>query len=162
MRDDLFMGKTPKHVIIGMVETEAYHGNSAKNPYNFKHFNVSKIGLYKDGMPYPCPVLKPDFTKKLFGETFLCFLKSLGAINSNIVPAIKLDEYSQGYTLYSFDMSPDQSQSVVPASMLKMSSNIRLEMKFGEALAKNVTLIVYAVFENLMEISKDRRVKVTF
>jgi hypothetical protein len=162
MRDDLFMGKTPKHVIIGMVETDAYHGNSAKNPFNFKHFDVSEIGLYKDGMPYPCPVMKPDFGKSRFGETFLCFLKSLGAVNSNIVPAIKKDEYSSGYTLFSFDMSPDQSQSVVPASMLKMSSNIRLEMKFKNALPKNVTLIVYAVFENLMEISKDRRVKVTF
>jgi hypothetical protein len=113
-------------------------------------------------MPYRCPVLKPDFTKKQFGETFLCFLKSLGAVNSNIVPSIKSEEYSQGYTLVSFDMSPDQSQSVVPASMLKMSSNIRLEMKFSEALAKNVTLIVYAIFENLMVISKDIRIKVTF
>ena len=162
MRDDLFMGKTPKHVIIGMVETDAYHGNIAKNPFNFQHFNISEIGLYKDGMPYPCPVLKQDFTNKKYSETYLCFLKSLGAVNSNIVPSITCDEYAKGYTLFSFDMSPDQSQSVIPASMLKMSSNIRLEMKFKEALAKNVTLIVFAIFENLMEISKDRRVKVTF
>jgi hypothetical protein len=162
MRDDLFMGKTPKHIIIGMVETKAYHGNPMLNPFNFKNFNVSEIGLYKDGMPYPCPVMRMDFKNKGFAEAYHNFMKSIGAAYSNNVPPIKKDEYGEGFTLFSYDMSPDQSQSVVPATMLKMSSNIRLEMKFNSALTENVTLIVYAVFENLMEITKDKRVKVSF
>jgi hypothetical protein len=162
MRDDLFMGKTPKHIIIGMVETKAYHGDREKNPFNFKHFNISEIGLYKDGMPYPCPVMKMDFANNKFTEAFHNYLKSLGADNSNKVPPVKKDDYKDGFTVFSYDMSPDQSQSIVPASMLRTSSNIRLEMKFSSPLTENVTLIVLAVFENLMEISKDRRVKVTF
>jgi hypothetical protein len=162
MRDDLFMGRTPKHIMIGMVETRAYHGDPTKNPYRFQHFNISEIGLYKDGMPYPCPVLRMDMANGKWSEAFHTFYKSLGFDNSFHVPAIKKSDYGKGYTLFSYDMSPDQSQTTVPASMLRTSSNIRLEMKFSSALAENVTLIVYAVFENLMEISKDRRVRVTY
>ena len=50
MRDDLFMGRIPKHLVIGLVLTSAYHGKSDENPFNFQHFDVCEIGLYKDSM----------------------------------------------------------------------------------------------------------------
>ena len=33
-----FGGALPKSLIIGFVETEAFHGSYKKNPWNFKHF----------------------------------------------------------------------------------------------------------------------------
>lgn len=162
VRDDLFLGKMPKHIIIGMVETTAYHGDSKKNPFNFQHFNINEIGLYKDGMPYPCPVTKMDFTNNMYAEVYHNFMKSLGSAYANNVPTINKDEFKSGFTLFSYDMSPDQSGSVQAASMLNMNSNIRLELKFNTVLPSNVTLLVYAEFENVMEISKDRNVTVDF
>jgi hypothetical protein len=162
MRDDLFMGKTPKHIILAMVETKAYQGDPTKNPFNFRHFNVSEVALYKDGMPYPCPNIKTDFQNNVFKEAYHMFSKSLGAAYSSFALPINMDEYAHGYTLFSYDMSPDQSQTIVPATMMGLNSNIRLEMKFSAPLPENVTLIVYAKFENLMEISKGRGVRVVF
>ena len=158
MRDDLFLGKMPKRIILGMVETAAYHGNATLNPFNFQHFNVGEITLYKDGMPYPCPSMRMDFENQKYAEAYHNFMKSLGAAYSNKVPPVKKEEFGAGFFIVVYDMSPDQSGSVQSASMLSMNSNVRLEMKFAKALPKNVTLLVYAEYENAMEITKDRQV----
>ena len=162
MRDDLFLGRMPRKIIIGMVDTEAYHGNGQKNPFNFQHFKVSEIGLYKDGMPYPYPIIKTDFPNQLYAEAYHNFMKSLGAAYTNKVTTIDKTDFGSGFTLFSYNTSPDQLGSISPASLLKMSSNLRLEIKFSEALPKNVTLLVYYETMNLMEVHKDRRVAINF
>ena len=162
MRDNLFMGKVPKRIIVGMVDTTAYHGAGDKNPFNFQHFNLNEIALYKDGMPYPTPILKMDFERKIYAEAYHNFMKALGAAYSNNVPIVKREEFASGFALYCYNMTPDQSDTASSASVFNMNSNIRLEMKFSKPLDKNVTLLVYGVFENFMEISKDRRVTVSF
>jgi hypothetical protein len=162
MRDDLFLGKIPRRIIIGMVETEAYHGKNDKNPFNFQDFGLSEIAMYKDGIPYPRPVLKLDIENGQCAEAYHNFMTSLnGAYNRN-VPILTMSEFKKGFTLFSFDMSPDQLGSTHPGSMLSMNSNIRLEMKFKTPTAKNITLLVYSEIEHLMEIHRDRRVSVDF
>jgi hypothetical protein len=124
---------------------------------------LSEIALYKDGMPYPCSPIYADFEKKKFSELYHAFLKSNGAAYvKNFAPVVTLSEYGAGYTLLSFDMSPDQTGSMHPATLLNMNANVRLEMKFKNALPENVTLLIYSEMENLMEIHRDRRVTVNF
>jgi hypothetical protein len=104
-----------------------------------------------------------DFEKKKFAELYHAFLKSNGAAYvKNFAPVVTLSEYGAGYTLFSFDMSPDQTGSMHPATLLNMNANVRLEMKFKNALPENVTLLIYSEMENLMEIHRDRRVTVNF
>jgi hypothetical protein len=80
----------------------------------------------------------------------------------SFAPTVTLAEYGAGFTLLSFDMSPDQTGSMHPATLLNMNANVRLEMKFKKALPENVTLLIYSEMENLMEIHRDRRVTVNF
>jgi hypothetical protein len=162
MRDDLFLGRLPRKVVIMMVDTAAYHGNAEKNPFNFHHFKVSEIGLYKDGMPYPYPATKMDFDNHVYSEAYHNLMKANRTAYTNKAITIDMADFANGYSIFSFDMSPDQLGSISPASLLKINSNIRLEMKFKEALPKNVTLLVYYETVNLMEIQKDRRVTVHF
>lgn len=162
MRDDLFMGRMPQRVIIGMVETEAYHGHKEKNPFNFQDFGLVEICLYKDGIPYPRPPLKLDFAANKCAEAYHNFMSSLGGAYSEHVVTVTKDDYTDGYFLVSYDMSPDQLGSVHPGNLLNMNSNIRLEMKFKEAVKQNITLLVYSETEHLMEIHRDRKVTVEF
>ncbi len=114
-------------------------------------------------MPYPCAPLYMDFEKKKWTEAYHSFMKSIGAAyTKNFAPPVTLVEYGNGYTLFCFDMSPDQTGSMHPATLLNMNANVRLEMKFKQPLPENVTLLVYSEIENLMEIHRDRRVTVTF
>lgn len=162
MRDDLFLGKIPRRIVIGMVETDSYHGKSDKNPFNFQHFGLIEIGLYKDGMPFPRPLLKLDIEKNECAEAYHNFMTSLNASYTRNVPYLSLSDFKNGYTLFSYDMSPDQLGSSHPKGMLNMNSNIRLEMKFKKGLDKNITLLVYSEHDHLMEIHRDRRVTVDF
>jgi hypothetical protein len=162
MRDDLFLGKMPRRIVVGMVETDAYHGKKDKNPFNFQDFGLIEIAMYKDGIPYPRPVLKLDMATSECAEAYHNFMSSLNGAYSRNVPMLTLADYKKGFTLFSFDMSPDQMGSIHPGSLLNMNSNIRLEMKFKTALRKNVTLLVYSEIEHLMEIHRDRRVSIDF
>jgi hypothetical protein len=160
MRDDLFLGKIPRRIVIGMVDTEAYHGQPNKNPFNFQDFGLTEIALYKDGMPYPRPMIKLDTSKDQIAEAYHNFMSSLNAAYSRAVPDITIEQYQKGFTVFSYDMSPDQMGSLHPGTMLNMNSNIRLEMKFKAPLTKNITLLVYSEMEQLMEIHRDRRVTI--
>ena len=162
MRDDLFMGKMPLKVIIGMVDTEAYHGSRTRNPFNFQHFGLTEIGLHKDGIPYPKPVLKIDFAMGKSAEAYHNFMCALGGAYSEHVTTVTLTDYVNGFWLFCYYMSPDQLGSTHPGSLLNMNSNVRLEMKFKQPVMRNITLLVYSEMEHLMEIHRDRKVTVDF
>ena len=49
IEDHLFQGQLPKRVFIGMISNEAFNGSYDTNPFNFTHFNLSKLGVTCDG-----------------------------------------------------------------------------------------------------------------
>jgi len=51
--DNLFLGLIPKRLVCVMVDTEAYNGTYGSNPYNFKHHNLTQVGVYVDGEQIP-------------------------------------------------------------------------------------------------------------
>ena len=65
-------------------------------------------------------------------------------------------DYSNGYTLYAFDLTPDLAKG--GHFKLLRQGNVRLELKFGAALAETANVIVYAEFENIIEIDKQRNI----
>ena len=162
MRDNLFLGRLPRKVVLCMVETEAYQGARNKNPYNFQHFGLTEVCMYKDGVPFPRPRIRMDVAAHECADAYHHFMASLDGAYSKWGPNITLEEYKNGYFFISYNMSPDQLGSVHPGSLHNANSNIRLEMKFKAALPQNVTLIVYSEEEHLMEINRDRRVTVNF
>src|SRR5277367_6830793 len=52
-REQLFYGRIPKILVLAMVDNDAASGLYAKNPFNFKHFNVKHLDLRIDGQS-PC------------------------------------------------------------------------------------------------------------
>jgi hypothetical protein len=161
LRDNVFLGRLPRHIMFSMVETEAFQGRRDKNPFNFQHFGLTEICLYKDGTPYPRPPIRLDIENGQCAEAYHHFMTSVNAAYTRWIPGkLTLHEYMNGYTLFSYDMSPDQLGSIHPGSIHGATSNIRLEMKFKRPLEKNVTLLIYSEEEFLMEIRKDRTVTV--
>ena len=70
------------------------------------------------------------------------------------------DGYPNGYTMYVINLSPGEPDSM--AYDLTQRGNVRLEMKFRTALANTVTAIVYAEFQDQLEIDRDRNVIAEF
>lgn len=163
VKENLFQGKIPNKVILGMVLTEAYHGKTDRNPFNFQHFGLTDVCMYMNGAPYPRPAIKLDAEEGKIAEAYHYFMTSINAAYSRVVPDITMEDYQNGYFLISYNMAPDQFiGSAHPANLLKAHSNIRLEMKFKKPLKENVTLLVYYEYTHVAEVTKPRQVHVEF
>ena len=51
--DNIFLGRIPKRIVLGFVDTEAFNGSYTSNPFNFKHHNLAQVGVYVDGEQIP-------------------------------------------------------------------------------------------------------------
>ena len=59
--DDIYQGKIPNRLILGMVSADAYAGDLTKNPFNFKHYNFDFMCLYVNGQRYHQKPYNPNF-----------------------------------------------------------------------------------------------------
>ena len=157
--DNLFLGRIPKRLALVLVDTEAFNGTYASNPYNFKHHNLTQVDVYVDGEQIP---RKPLFLKfsEAGGQNFIAGFQSLfsgtGKLSQDAGNQIDRSDYGSGYTAFCFDLSPDHCSG--DHFELTKQGNLRTELHFGQALANTVNLIIYAEFQNVIEIDASRNV----
>jgi len=69
---------------------------------------------------------------------------------------ISREDYSGGYTLYAFDLTPDLAEE--GHFNLTKDGSVRLDLKFAVGLPNTINVIAYAEFENVIEIDRNRNV----
>ena len=157
--DNIFLGRIPKRIVLGLVDTEAFNGTYASNPFNFKHHNLTQVGVYVDGEQIP---RKPLFLKfdAAGGQNYIAGFQSLftgsGKLTQDTGNQITRSDYSSGYTLFCFDLTPDHC----PGDHFELikPGNLRVELHFAQPLANTVNLVIYAEFESVIEIDSNRNV----
>ena len=109
--DNAILGQLPKRVIIGFVDNKAFNENRQLNPFNFQHFNINYLSLYVDGVQIPSKPLQPRFTgnNSAFIEAFQTLYSGTGIHFLNERLGVNRSNYSQGYFLTGFDLTPDLS-----------------------------------------------------
>ena len=70
---------------------------------------------------------------------------------------IDIEDYKSGYCLWGFDFTPDQGADQGHLHPMK-SGNLRIELQLTKSLPGTVNVIVYAEFDNLIEINGLREV----
>ncbi|KYN02052.1 PREDICTED: uncharacterized protein F54H12.2-like [Cyphomyrmex costatus] len=161
--DNVILGQIPKRLIIGFVDNRAFNGNRMLNPFNFHHYKINFLSLYVDGTQIPSKPLQPDFTKeKLYMEAYHTFFSGTGIHFLNEGNAIFRRNYPNGYCLFAFDLTPDLSANDTTHWNLMKHGNIRIEVRFEEALENTINCIIYAEYDNFMEIDASRQVIVDY
>ena len=155
-KENLFLGQLPKRVFVGLVDNDAYNGVVTKNPFNFKHQNIDFIAMYMDGQQIPAKPLQPNFGRGRYIRSYLGLFTGSGKIFQDEGNDIDRNEYGNGYTLFGFDLTPDLSEA--GHFHLIKHGNLRLEIHFSQALAETINVIVYAEFDNVLEIDRSRNV----
>ena len=61
-------------------------------------------------------------------------------------------EYDKGYTLYGFNLATDHNQIFE----VSKRGSVRIYLKFDVALAHAINVIVYAEYENVIQIASSR------
>ncbi|KAH9632615.1 hypothetical protein HF086_001858 [Spodoptera exigua] len=76
--------------------------------------------------------------------------------------AISREQYAKGYCLLAFDLTPDLSANSSAHWNLIKHGSVRLEVRFEYSLIQTINCIVYAEFDNIIEIDKNRNVTVDY
>ncbi|XP_053873628.1 uncharacterized protein F54H12.2-like [Malaclemys terrapin pileata] len=155
-QENLFLGQLPKMLVLGFVDNDAFSGSYAKNPFHFKHYDINFVALYVDGEEIPTKPLQPDFEAGCCVREYMNLVQTAGKYMKDRSLLIDHEEFAQGYTLFAFDLSPDQ-ECADHYSLIK-TGNLRAEVRFGKALTVTINMIVYGVFDNVIEINQRRNV----
>ena len=154
--ENLFFGSLPSKIFIGFVNTASFHGDAKKNPFYFENFNINFLSIYKNGVQMPARPYQPDFENKQVLRSYFSLFKASNTFFQNKSVNITLDDYQDGYTLWGFDLTADKCSEDYYHS--PETGNIKLELRFAEALNTNVTAIIYADFNCILQITKNREV----
>ena len=160
-RDNIVLGQLPTHVMVGLVDSEAESGKALLNPFNFQHFNLNYLSLQVGSEQIPSTPLQPDFKEGLYIREYQQLLESIGFWHSDKGVNFSREDYPKGYTLYGFNLTPNKQQCSEAFNLLKQG-NLQLNMKFAEKTPKTITVILYLVYQNMMEIDHARNVLFDF
>ena len=172
-QDQLFTNRVPVRVIVGLLHNDAFNGHARRSPFCFQKFGLTVIRMTINGEEYPyknaLELVHNDGSKDMHGYRHL--LEATAAYQrgepSVLLPdmwgqtAPKLNHHngsviypSGNVTLFTFNFTPD---GLPDASTFHppQSGNVRLQFKLNASPGHAVTIMLYAKFENVMEIDQN-------
>jgi hypothetical protein len=155
-QESLFTGQIPTRLVIGCVDNDSFNGSYTKNPFNFKHMNLSQIKVFLDGQQQSVKPLEINFTNGQYINAYASLFMGTGKWMRDEGNQIAREDFAGGYALYAFDLTPDLAEGG-HYNLIK-SGNIRVDLKFAQALASTINVIAFAEFENILEIDRSRNV----
>jgi len=159
VKDNIFHGQVPRKLVIGLVDSDAYNGAFKKNAFNFKHHSLTSLGVFVNGEPMPGKAMETKFTQaggQQYINAYLSLFSGCAKLGQDKGNQISRADFSQGYSLFAFDLSPDLSEGGHLSLLRK--GNLKVELKFGAGLPNPVIVLVYAEFDNLIEITRERNI----
>ncbi len=155
-QENLFSGQLPTRLVIGMVDNDSYNGIYTKNPFNFKHYSLTQIKIFLDGHNQLIRPIEPDFTSGQTIMGYMSLFQGTGKQQKDEGNDISRSDYANGYTLYGFDLTSDLSED--DHFNLAKDGTVRVDVRFATALTSTINVVVYAEFENILEIDRNRNV----
>ena len=153
MQDNAYLGRLPKRITLCFVADAAMAGGYQQNPFNFPHFNLSQLSLNVNGEMVPNRPYTPDFATNRYIREYQSLYDGLRILFSDKTIDINFTEFAQGFMIYVFDLTPHHHSACQSQSS---SGNIRIEVKFTNALAATVNMILSAEYDAILEIDNKR------
>ena len=161
VQDNLFLSQTPNKIVIGLVDSVAFNGQIENNPFNFQTQGLSFLSLYLDGKQVPSKPLQPHYGSGQYVRAFFHTMIASGLANQDAGSNISREDFARGFSLYSLDLTPSLLDDSQLFELVK-SGALRLELKFENALAHSVTVVVWAEMDSMIEIDRSRQVLTDF
>lgn len=151
--NQLYSGRLPNNLIIGLIPSKALQGDFALNPFNFGNHNVCSIYLEVNQKIVPAGGYKPQFDKGLYSKEFYGLFENTGIHFSNNGNAISPKLFKDGCCLYAFDLSPDLCLNY--HTHMEEFGLITLHIQMTECPQKALTPISFASFDDVLCINSN-------
>ena len=141
-KDNVFNGLVPKTFAMVIVDSAAFNGDYKKNPFNFKTFTTSFLGITPNGEEVSFKPLQLSYTAEnpRYIKAFLTRFSGTGKLFYNAGNDVTRDEYAGGYAVYVVDLTPDMCGSF-PHFNVVQRGNLTVDIKFSPAPTDAVSLI---------------------
>ena len=113
--------------------------------------------LYCDGVQIPAKPLQPDFANDHFIQSYLRLFSQIGQYYRDAGNGISREQHKNGCALFAFDLTPQMDSGEVGFELIN-HGNIRIEIHFSNAIARTLTVLVFAEHDKLLEIDRDQNV----
>ena len=153
--DNAFLGEIPKRIALCMIDNDSYNRNYKKNPFNFQHYNLTQIGISVNGEEMPLKPLKLNFDNKLFVTAYNTLFSGTGKHHGNSGSTIIREDYSEGYMIIVADLTPFEIDYNFD---LKAEGTLSIELVFKSPLAATINVLVFAEYDNVIEIDSNRNI----
>ena len=151
--DDIFHGKVPSKLIVGLVRTESYNGSFTMNPFNFVHSGLNYIEFAVNGKSVPQEALQPNFSNLDYVTSYLTlFNNKYPEHKGNFITR---DDYDNGYSFFVFDIQGEASEGLMSKAKEGIS---RLQIRFSANTSHPLTVILYAQFPSVLCCDKSRNI----
>jgi len=159
--EKLVSGQLPTRLVVGLLDNSAFNGQRNRNPFNFQHYNLSEILVYLDGQQqHSLKPIHPNFDEGQFVLAYSSLFSGTCKLNRDEGNHISREDFDKGYALYAFDLTVDQAED--DHFNLVRQGNLRLSLKFANAVEHPVTVVAFAEFDNVIELDRDRNVLLDF
>eukprot|EP00116_Pleurobrachia_bachei_P004815 sb/3465077/ len=152
----IFPGKLPHHAFFCVQTVASFEGTFTTNPFAFVPF--TKFQFYCDGKPYFVDTLEASEDDD-YAPYLHQLYKSLG-MDLHGQCLVNSDNFEQNFIL-GLTLSPDR-EGTVPHGYIspQLEASTRLEIELGETAEEDLVLIVYALYDRLININGDRAVDI--
>lgn len=154
-----FIGQIPRRVVIGILRDKGMSGDYSNSAYNFHDFDINYLALSINGRQVPHAPLQMNTTSGT-GYTatrgFMSLYAGIGKMFKNEGIDLQVQDWNNnGKTLFAFDLTPHQSADCFTPPQ---KGNLRISARFDTATSEPANLLIYAEFENTLQIDSNRNI----
>ncbi|XP_069061958.1 uncharacterized protein F54H12.2-like [Pleurodeles waltl] len=153
-QQNLFLGQLSKLIILEFVDNTAFSGFYTSNPFNFKHYNINYAALVLECTVIPAKPLTLSFGTSNFVREYLRLVSITGKHLRDSGVVVSRERYGAGSTLFAFNLTPDMEDG--DHYNLIKNGNLKAEICCTQALATNVNIVVFSVFDSVFHVNHAR------
>ena len=159
--DNVFLGNVTNRMGCFMVANRDQAGTMTKNPFHFRHKNISKIAVSVDGQTVSPGVLSIDISSKDAKDAYFQLMTTSGKLKKVESSIIEPDDFLEGYTLFLYDLTP-RGQCGDEQFTIRKKGNVHIDLEFKTPLSETNTLFMFSEFDGEIEIDRERNVMLNF
>ena len=151
---NLFQGRIPDRLIVGLLHAHSYNGHYQYNPFSFQKFGLVSIKQLVRGEEYPYQTLElnqADTHRDM--EGYFRFLQASEAWRKGQSSMVTPEMWG-GTGCCTLFMFNNVANGAADGGLMnpRQSGELRLVFRLGAAINHVINVLLYAEFENVLEI----------